>query len=92
VLVSTTVRDLVVGSGISFSDRGPHKLKGVPGEWQLFAVDQIEAPLSTQLVPDTREQRFPFADTWTTVDSAPVAISGRRALRKRQADRRAARP
>jgi class 3 adenylate cyclase len=37
VLVSRTVRDLVVGSGIEFEERGTHKLKGVPGEWQLFA-------------------------------------------------------
>ena len=39
VLVSGTVRDLVVGSGIEFSDRGTHPLKGVPGEWRLYAVD-----------------------------------------------------
>jgi len=38
VLVSRTVSDLVVGSGIAFDDRGVHTLKGVPGEWQLFAV------------------------------------------------------
>jgi len=38
VLVSSTVKDLVVGSGIDFEDRGPHELKGVPGEWRLFAV------------------------------------------------------
>jgi class 3 adenylate cyclase len=38
VLVSRTVTDLVAGSGIDFSDRGVHTLKGVPGEWQLFAV------------------------------------------------------
>jgi class 3 adenylate cyclase len=38
VLVSSTVKDLVVGSGIAFEDRGSHTLKGVPGEWQLFAV------------------------------------------------------
>jgi class 3 adenylate cyclase len=38
VLVSQTVRDLVVGSGLEFEDRGPHELKGVPGEWRLFAV------------------------------------------------------
>jgi class 3 adenylate cyclase len=38
VLVSRTVRDLVAGSGIDFDDRGSHELKGVPGEWQLFAV------------------------------------------------------
>ena len=39
VLVSGTVRDLVVGSGIEFADRGTHPLKGVPGEWRLYAVD-----------------------------------------------------
>jgi len=38
VLVSGTVRDLVAGSGIVFEDRGVHELKGVPGEWRLFAV------------------------------------------------------
>ncbi len=38
VLVSNTVKDLVAGSGIRFEDRGAHTLKGVPGEWRLFAV------------------------------------------------------
>lgn len=38
VLVSSTVKDLVAGSGLSFHDRGVYPLKGVPGEWQLFAV------------------------------------------------------
>jgi len=38
VLVSRTVTDLVAGSGITFEDRGTHALKGVPGEWQLYAV------------------------------------------------------
>jgi class 3 adenylate cyclase len=38
VLVTSTVRDLVVGSGITFEDRGRHELKGVPGEWQVLAV------------------------------------------------------
>jgi class 3 adenylate cyclase len=40
VLVSQTVRDLVAGSGISFSDRGPYELKGVPGEWRLYALQR----------------------------------------------------
>jgi class 3 adenylate cyclase len=40
VLVTSTVRDLVVGSGIQFEDRGRHALKGVPGEWQLLAVQE----------------------------------------------------
>jgi class 3 adenylate cyclase len=38
VLVSSTLRDLVIGSGLEFEDRGAHGLKGVPGEWNLFAV------------------------------------------------------
>jgi class 3 adenylate cyclase len=38
VLVSSTVRDLVVGSGLRFDDRGEHELKGVPGHWRLHAV------------------------------------------------------
>jgi class 3 adenylate cyclase len=38
VLVSQTVKDLVAGSGISFEERGTHVLKGVPGEWRLYAV------------------------------------------------------
>jgi pimeloyl-ACP methyl ester carboxylesterase len=40
VLVSRTVKDLVAGSGIEFVDRGIERLKGIPGEWQLFAVKQ----------------------------------------------------
>ena len=38
LLVSSTVRDLVAGSGIEFQDRGMHELRGVPGEWCLLAV------------------------------------------------------
>jgi class 3 adenylate cyclase len=38
VLVSSTVKDLVAGSGLAFDDRGPRELKGVPGEWRLYAV------------------------------------------------------
>ncbi|HMC68051.1 MAG TPA: adenylate/guanylate cyclase domain-containing protein, partial [Mycobacteriales bacterium] len=38
VLVSRTVKDLVAGSGIAFTDRGTHTLKGVADEWQLYAV------------------------------------------------------
>jgi class 3 adenylate cyclase len=39
VLVSRTVVDLVAGSGLAFTARGGHALKGVPGEWELFAVE-----------------------------------------------------
>jgi class 3 adenylate cyclase len=38
VVVSSTVKDLVVGSDLDFDDRGTHKLRGVPGEWRLYAV------------------------------------------------------
>ncbi len=38
VLVSSTVKDLVAGSGIQFVDRGAKQLKGIPDEWRLFAV------------------------------------------------------
>ena len=38
VLVSSTVKDLVAGSGLQFEERGAATLKGVPGEWRLFAV------------------------------------------------------
>jgi class 3 adenylate cyclase len=38
VLVSQTVKDLVAGTGLAFEDRGGHQLKGVPGEWRLYAV------------------------------------------------------
>jgi class 3 adenylate cyclase len=40
ILVSRTVVDLVVGSGIRFSDRDDHQLKGVPGTWRMFAVEE----------------------------------------------------
>jgi pimeloyl-ACP methyl ester carboxylesterase len=39
VLVSSTVKDLVAGSGLSFSDRGTHELKGVPGTWRILRAD-----------------------------------------------------
>lgn len=41
VLVSGTVKDLVVGSAIQFADRGSHLLRGIPGEWRLFEVIEI---------------------------------------------------
>lgn len=46
VLVSRKVRDLVAGSGIEFADRGEHALKGVPGVWQLFAVEDLPVTFS----------------------------------------------
>jgi class 3 adenylate cyclase len=48
VLVSSTVRDLVAGSGLVFEDRGVHALKGVPGEWRLFAATSHGLPSGTR--------------------------------------------
>ncbi len=39
VLVSSTVKDLVAGSGLEFEDRGSHELQGLPGEWRLYAAE-----------------------------------------------------
>ncbi|GAC1437813.1 MAG: adenylate/guanylate cyclase domain-containing protein [Solirubrobacteraceae bacterium] len=45
VMVSRTVKDLLVGSGVGFIDRGEHELKGVPGSWLLYAVgEQAQSP------------------------------------------------
>lgn len=44
LLVSSTVKDLVTGSGIEFQDLGAHELRGVPGEWRLFEVDAESVP------------------------------------------------
>jgi class 3 adenylate cyclase len=46
VLASRTVKDLVAGSGIEFDDRGDHQLKGITGEWRLYAVQQQESAAS----------------------------------------------
>ncbi|HET9875786.1 MAG TPA: adenylate/guanylate cyclase domain-containing protein [Mycobacterium sp.] len=61
ILVSRTVRDLVVGSGTGFKDRGSVELRGVPGSWQLLAVDRdgaqvgsAEAKLATTPTPGPR--------------------------------------
>ena len=47
VLVSNTVKELVAGSGITFTDRGTHVLRGLPGAWQLFTPDVPEASAPT---------------------------------------------
>jgi hypothetical protein len=61
ILVSSTVRDLVVGSGTGFHDRGSVELRGVPGRWQLLSVDHRgaragsrEAPLVSTPTPGPR--------------------------------------
>ncbi len=54
VLVTSTVRDLVAGSGMAFEDLSAHELKGVPGTWQLFALRELEGDPVAQ--PLTGEQ------------------------------------
>ena len=75
VLVSSALRDIVAGSGWSFEDRGPHVLKGVPGEWRLYAAsgEPPEPPaagfwerarqtrLLRMIVPFVRRRRVPLA-------------------------------
>jgi class 3 adenylate cyclase/tetratricopeptide (TPR) repeat protein len=64
VLVSSTVRDLVAGTSFRFSDRGTQELKGVPGEWHLFALDDL--PTGTGL----------GTSRWTsTLPSRPMQIA-----------------
>jgi peptide/nickel transport system substrate-binding protein len=66
VLVSTTVRDLAAGAGFRFEDRGTRELKGVPGEWHLFAVSRpataaqpgdATSGVSTSTEPDRAKRR-----------------------------------
>jgi pimeloyl-ACP methyl ester carboxylesterase len=67
ILVSRTVPDLVVGSGLQFRDRGVHDLKGVPGEWQLLSVadraaaaEEDEDALSAIEIGSRREAQRPI--------------------------------
>ena len=46
VLVSSTVRDIVAGSRRAFVDRGEHELKGVPGQWRLYALERQQATIA----------------------------------------------
>jgi len=60
VLVSRTVHDLVVGSGLTFASRGAHELKGIPGPWELFAVthagDQADSLPAEKSMQTTRDK------------------------------------
>jgi YVTN family beta-propeller protein len=82
VLVSSTVKDLIAGSGLSFQDRGTHDLKGVPGDWRLFALEQEalppreeavleEAPSEEEARP--RRRRIVAVATGATLIAAGVA-------------------
>jgi class 3 adenylate cyclase len=62
VLVSSTVKELVNGSGISFQDRGTHLLKGVPAEWKLFAPVGEHDPAENLVSVDHEPVRDPLTD------------------------------
>ncbi len=79
VMVSSTVRELVVGSGIRFQPRGSHQLKGVPGSWRLFAVDapttRVEIDLSEDRTVHTTDRISLFL-----ARTVPGALRGLAAL------------
>ena len=58
VLTSGTVKDLVAGSGASFSDHGLHELKGVEGTWPVFSLRAVETSLPEPLSPDEAAARL----------------------------------
>jgi class 3 adenylate cyclase/dienelactone hydrolase len=66
ILVSSTVKDLLVGSTMRFSDRGEHELKGVPGRWQVYAVSDQRQPA---------EVVAPARDHMTLGDRATVRLA-----------------
>lgn len=65
VLVTSTVRDLIVGTGLRFIDRGQRELRGVPGEWRLFAV------------PDETSTLAEHEDAKTVADRMKIGIAKR---------------
>lgn len=71
VLVSSTVKELVIGSGLAFSDRGEHDLKGVPGAWHLYALGQEPQPVAS---PPALE---PASAHMTRADRATVLLARR---------------
>ena len=77
ILVSRTVRDLVVGSGIGFRDRGVVELRGVPGSWELVAVDRHGARMGSREADLAAAPRPGPRDTMRRSDRA-VAIMARR--------------
>jgi class 3 adenylate cyclase len=68
VLVTSTVKDVVSGSGLRFEERGTHVLKGLPGTWQLFAAvgrepDEVRGPVGREPVHAARRPARPARRT-----------------------------
>ena len=99
VLVSSTVKDLVAGSGLVFEDRGEHELKGVPGSWRLFAALPTRDTLTTKAAGGPDEARPPrdakvagvTRRQAVSLTSSPEAYR-RPACRRRRRPARACRP
>jgi class 3 adenylate cyclase len=72
VLVTSTVRDLIVGTGLRFIDRGQHELRGVPGEWRLFAV------------PDETSTLVEHEDAKTVGDRVKIGLARRAPITTRR--------
>jgi class 3 adenylate cyclase/pimeloyl-ACP methyl ester carboxylesterase len=90
VLVSSTVKDLVVGSGIEFADRGSHELKGVPGDWRLLAVAD-HRPASQPAAPGPRDHVAPNATLRERGDRVMLRLARRAPSAMRLASRAARR-
>ena len=73
VLVSRTVKDLVVGSGLEFNSRGTHTLKGVPGNWELFALASGGTP-TVAVVPEQPQVRASDRVVLATARRAPALL------------------
>ncbi len=81
VLASRTVRDLVAGSDVELVDRGEHDLKGIPGEWRLFALSrpglEVGAPVATEAgeseATETGEAAGPAAEPLVDAPGRPAA-------------------
>ena len=79
VLVSSTVRDLVLGSGVQFSDRGIHQLKGVPGQWGVSAVVADASTDQARSSDGTPRRRAggAAADSMRRVDKVLATVAAR---------------
>jgi class 3 adenylate cyclase len=75
VLVSSAVRDLVVGSGIEFAERGTYELKGVPGSWELLAV--AEAAPAAAVVTSDADRLAPNATLTRRGDRTKLQVARR---------------
>jgi class 3 adenylate cyclase len=85
VLVSSTVKDLVMGSPLAFADRGEHELKGVPGTWRVYAAGPAEAPPP---LPSELELRGGDRMALTLARRSPATVRAAARLTQRLSARR----